>query len=252
MVPGMSRVSVELVARDAETLEREVGELTTCLPDVSTINIPDLMRFRLRSWDAAGLVADRFKSVIPHIRAIDVDPAGPLPGADNPALTELLVVQGDPPADLSHRTFPNTSESVIRRYRKEAPHLTIYAAFDPYRRAPYQELEAVGRKKDAGASGFFTQPVFDHHMLDLCRDWLRDETVFWGFSPVVGPRSRSYWETTNHIVFPKDFEPTLDANVAFADAAIRKIRKDGGNIYLMPVRVKVAAYLGPLAEALRS
>ncbi|NHO32783.1 methylenetetrahydrofolate reductase [Acetobacter fallax] len=246
----MSRVSVELVARNADTLQREVAELRDCSPAVSTINIPDLMRFDLRSWAAAAQVSDQFRSVIPHIRAIDIDPKGPLPGLDTPGLTELLVVHGDPPADLNHQTFPNNSEAIIRRYRREAPHLAIYAAFDPYRRAPWQELEEVARKKDAGACGFFTQPVFDNRMLDLCREWLRDECVFWGFSPVIGPKSRSYWETTNHIVFPQDFEPTLDANIAFAETAIRDIRDDGGNVYLMPLRVKLASYLGPLAGVL--
>ncbi len=246
----MSRVSVELVARDEETIRREATELRDCLPAVSMINIPDIIRFDLRSWEAARMVAGQFSSVVPHIRAIDIDPNGPLPGLDVPGLTEILVIQGDPPADLGHRTWPNTSESVIRRYRREAPHLAVYAAFDPYRRAPYRELEDVARKKDAGACGFFTQPVFDSRMLDLCRDWLRDETVFWGFSPVIGPKSRSYWETTNHIVFPRDFEPTLDANISFAERAVREIRDEGGNVYLMPVRIRLASYLAPLAGVL--
>ncbi|GBR04021.1 methylenetetrahydrofolate reductase [Acetobacter oeni] len=246
----MNRVSIELVARDPETLEREVEDLRACVPGISTINIPDLMRFDLRSWDAAAQISGRFGSVIPHIRAIDIDPGKPLPGVGMPDLTEILVVQGDPPTDLNHRTFPNTSETIIRRYRREAPHLSVYAAFDPYRRAPYRELEDVDRKKDAGARGFFTQPVFDSRMLDMCRDWLRDEQVFWGFSPVIGPKSRSYWETTNHVVFPRNFEPTLEANIAFAETSIRDIRDDGGNVYLMPVRVKLASYLGPLARVL--
>ncbi|MCH4091005.1 methylenetetrahydrofolate reductase [Acetobacter sp.] len=247
----MSRVSIELVPRDAETLEREVQELRSCLPFVDTINIPDIQRFSLRSWDAADMVRDRFNSAIPHIRAIDIDPKGPLPGLDRPDLTEILIIKGDPPADLSRRVFPNSSDSIIRRYQREAPHLKIYAAFDPYRRAPYQELEELARKRDAGACGFFTQPLFDMRMLDLCREWLRDETVFWGFSPVIGPKSRSYWETTNHIVFPHDFAPTLEENIAFARKAIRSVRADGGSVYLMPLRVKLPSYLAPLADILK-
>lgn len=247
----MSRVSIELVPRDRETLLREVSELHECVPAVRTINIPDLMRFPLRSWDAAALVEGQIGSVIPHIRAIDLAPDAPLPGIDVPGVTEVLVVHGDPPSDLSHRTYPNTSEQIIRRYRREAPHLKVYAAFDPYRRAPYLEMEDIARKRDAGAAGFFTQPVFDHHMLDLCRDWLRDDVVFWGFSPVVNPRSRSYWETTNHVIFPRDFVSTLDANIAFAEKAIRDIRADGGSVYLMPVRMKLETYLRPLADVLQ-
>lgn len=247
----MSRVSIELVPRDADTIQREVAELRACLPFVDTINIPDIQRFSLRSWEAATLVRPNFRSVIPHVRAIDIDPNGPLPGLDVPDLTEILVVKGDPPADLSRRVFPNTSDAIIRRYRREAPHLKVYAAFDPYRRAPYKELEDVARKREAGACGFFTQPLFDMKMLDLCRDWLHDQQVFWGFSPVIGPKSRSYWETTNHIVFPRDFEPTMEANLTFAEQAIREVRDDGDSVYLMPLRVKLANYLRPLEGVLQ-
>lgn len=247
----MSRVSIELVPRDEETLRREIAEVRACVPFVDTINIPDIQRFSLRSCAAAKIAAPDFKSVIPHIRAIEVNPHGPLPGVDDPSLTEILVVKGDPPADLSRRVYPNTSDAIIRRYAREAPHLKIYAAFDPYRRAPYKELEDLARKREAGACGFFTQPLFDFRMLDLCREWLRDEKVFWGFSPVIGPKSRSYWETTNHIVFPHDFEPTMEANLAFAKKAIREVRSGGGSVYLMPLRVKLANYLSPLEEVLR-
>ncbi|WP_086643493.1 methylenetetrahydrofolate reductase [Acetobacter sp. DsW_063] len=246
------RVSVELIPRDEASLRNDAGEALAFAPQADTINIPDLMRFDLRSWKAVSLVRDRVNAAIPHIRAIDVDPNEPLPGTDDPAIREVLVIRGDPPADLNRRTFPNSSESIIRRYQREAPGVAVYAAFDPYRQAPYQELDAVQRKRDAGARGFFTQPIFDMRMLDLCREWLSGENVFWGLSPVIGPRSRSYWETTNRVIFPRNFEPTLDANIAFADAAIRSIRSDSGSVYIMPLRVKLANYLTPLAAALSS
>lgn len=92
--------------------------------------------------------------------------------------------------------------------------------------------------------------MFDLKLFDLCREWLRDETVFWGLSPVIGPRSRSYWETTNHVVFPKDFEPTLEANIHFAQTVLRHLSQEKGRAYLMPLRVKLDQYLPPLLEAL--
>ncbi|GAA07102.1 5,10-methylenetetrahydrofolate reductase [Acetobacter tropicalis NBRC 101654] len=247
---SLSRLSVELIPRSTEALLDDVASVKALFPAADTLNVPDLMRFPLRSWDAAALIRPHFARVVPHIRAIDIAPDAPLPGADQPGLEEVLVVHGDPPADLSHRTYPNSTESIIRRYKKEAPHLRIYAAFDPYRRAPWQELEDVARKKEAGAEGFFTQPVFDLKLFDLCREWLRDETVFWGLSPVIGPRSRSYWETTNHVVFPKDFEPTLEANIQFAQTVLRHLSQEKGRAYLMPLRVKLDQYLPPLLEAL--
>lgn len=247
---SLARLSVELIPRSSDALLDDVASVKALFPAADTLNVPDLMRFPLRSWDAASLVRPQFPRVIPHVRAIDIAPGGPLPGANQPGVEELLVVHGDPPADLSHRTYPNSTESIIRRYRKEAPHLRIYAAFDPYRRAPWRELEDIARKKDAGAEGFFTQPVFDLKLFDLCREWLRDETVFWGLSPVIGPRSRSYWETTNHVVFPKDFEPTLDANIRFAQTVLRCLSQEKGRAYLMPLRVKLDQYLPPLLKGL--
>ncbi|MBO1324881.1 methylenetetrahydrofolate reductase [Acetobacter sp. TBRC 12305] len=247
---SIARLSVELIPRSAEALVEDVALVKAHFPLADTLNIPDLMRFPLRSWDAAALTRPLFGQVIPHIRAIDIAPDAPLPGAEQPGLSEILIVHGDPPADLSRRTYPNSTESIIRRYRREAPHLRIYAAFDPYRRAPWQELEDVARKKEAGATGFFTQPVFDLKLFDLCREWLAGETVFWGLSPVIGPRSRSYWETTNHVVFPRDFSPTLAANITFAATVLRELGKDGGSAYLMPVRIKLEHYLPALAELL--
>ncbi|QHM91299.1 methylenetetrahydrofolate reductase [Acetobacter pasteurianus] len=246
---SLSRLSVELIPRSAEALAADVATVKATFPAADTLNIPDLMRFPLRSWDAAALVRPQFGNVIPHIRAIDIAPDAPLPGADQPGLEEILVVHGDPPADLSHRTYPNSTESIIRRYRREAPHLKIYAAFDPYRRAPWKELEDVARKKEAGAIGFFTQPVFDLKLFDLCREWMQGECVFWGLSPVIGPKSRSYWETTNHIVFPRDFSPTLDANIQFAQTVLKELAQEKGKAYLMPVRIKLEQYLPALQDA---
>ncbi|GCD51458.1 methylenetetrahydrofolate reductase [Acetobacter pasteurianus] len=246
---SLSRLSVELIPRSAEALAADVTTVKATFPAADTLNIPDLMRFPLRSWDAAALVRPQFGNVIPHIRAIDIAPDAPLPGADQPELEEILVVHGDPPADLSHRTYPNSTESIIRRYRREAPHLKVYAAFDPYRRAPWKELEDVARKKEAGAIGFFTQPVFDLKLFDLCREWMQGECVFWGLSPVIGPKSRSYWETTNHIVFPRDFSPTLDANIQFAQTVLKELAQEKGKAYLMPVRIKLEQYLPALLDA---
>jgi methylenetetrahydrofolate reductase (NADPH) len=75
---------------------------------------------------------------------------------------------------------------------------------------------------------------------------LRGNNVFWGIAPVVGPRSRAYWETTNKIIFPSDFNPTLDWNRAFARSAIRAIGNLDANVYLMPIRVDLAKYLNGL------
>lgn len=246
----MTRVSVELVPRNADSLMADVQTVRDILPQVSMLNVPDLIRFDLRSHDAASLIVKQTPfEVIAHVRATDIAPDAPLPGADRPELTSILVVAGDPPPAGSDRVvYPNTSAQIIERYRREAPHLKVYAVFDPYRRAPYHELEEIARKRDAGACGFFTQPLFDIPMLECCMDWLRDDTVFWGISPVLGDKSRRYWERMNHVIFPRDYDGTLDGNIAFARRMLGVVKQKNDNAYLMPLKVDLASYLGALGD----
>ena len=246
----MTRVSVELVPRTPESLMADVQTVRDILPQVSILNVPDLIRFDLRSHDAASLIVKQTPfEVIAHVRAADIAPGAPLPGADRPELTSILVVAGDPPPAGSDRVvYPNTSAQIIERYRREAPHLKVYAVFDPYRRAPYHELEEIARKRDAGACGFFTQPLFDIPMLECCMDWLRDDTVFWGISPVLGDKSRRYWERMNHVIFPRDYDGTLEGNIAFARRMLGVVNQKNDNAYLMPLKVDLASYLGALGD----
>ncbi|GBR44253.1 methylenetetrahydrofolate reductase [Neokomagataea thailandica] len=239
----MTRVSLELVPRTLDALMADVSLSRDVFPQLGLLNIPDLLRFDVRSYRAAeAVVAQTGVESIPHIRAIDVDPDAPLPGTQSAELKAVLVVAGDP-APEGYKTYSQSSVDIIERYRREAPHLDVYAVFDPYRRAPWQELEDVKRKKDAGAKGFFTQPLFDVNMLRLCMDWMRDETVFWGISPVLGEKSRAYWTRVNHIVFPHDYDTSLEGNIQLARKMLELIRIAGDNAYLMPLRVDLGVYL---------
>jgi methylenetetrahydrofolate reductase (NADPH) len=101
----------------------------------------------------------------------------------------------------------------------------------------------VERKADAGADGFFTQPLFDIRLLEICAELLRGHFVFWGIAHVLGERSQAYWETTNRIVFPSAFLPTLEWNRSFAVSAIGVIRSLEANVYFMPIRVNLTKYL---------
>ncbi|GBR04987.1 methylenetetrahydrofolate reductase [Asaia siamensis] len=247
----MSRVAIELIPRDRQSLNADLALLRQIAPTVETINLPDLLRLPLRSWEGAALAQNHGYTAIPHIRAVDIAPDAPLPCAEQEGISEVLVIAGDPPPDATHQVWPNSSAQIIARYRREAPHLTVYAAFDPYRRAPWQELEDLKRKRDAGAAGFFTQPLFDQRMFELSASWLERDRVFWGLSPVIGPKSRAYWERVNHVVFPHDFDPSLEANIAFARSLLAEIRRRNENAYLMPLRVSLDSYLGPLSDLLK-
>jgi methylenetetrahydrofolate reductase (NADPH) len=244
------RLSVELVPRSAEDLVADARIVQATLPAATTLNLPDLTRFRLRSWDACHVTRHVLPASIPHLRAIDFAPGEAEAVAARllqAGLREVLVVRGDPPHDLSRRTYPNASEDVIRRLKHAFPELVVYAAYDPYRAGFREELEAVRRKLDAGADGFFTQPIFDLNLLRTCADMLHGLTVFWGVAPVLGEKSRAYWEVTNRVVFPQAFAPTLAWNAAFARQALGVVSEAGGNAYLMPIRVDLKRYLAELA-----
>ncbi|WP_240759036.1 methylenetetrahydrofolate reductase [Lichenicoccus roseus] len=240
------RISIELIPRGETELLRDAGTARSVMPEAAAFNIPDLMRFPLRSWEACRLTSSILPASIPHIRAIDIPPGDDLPMEDAilaAGLGEVLVIRGDPPHDMGHRTYPNSSEDIIRRFKRRCPGLRVYAAFDPYRLGFRDELTAVHRKLDAGADGFFTQPVFDLRLLEMCAEMLHGQTVYWGIAPVLGARSQAYWETTNRVIFPAGFTPNLSWSRTFATQAVQRVREIGGHVYFMPIRVDMASYL---------
>ena len=245
------RISVELIPRSEAEVLADAQIVRSVMPVANTFNIPDLMRFPLRSWDACALARSVLPAAIPHIRAIDIPPGDELAVGDAvvaAGLTEILVIKGDAPSDVSRRTYPTSSEAVIRRFKRHHPALRVYAAFDPYRQGLRDELAGIDRKLEAGADGFFTQPLFDLRLLTICADMLQGSEVFWGIAPVLGERSKAYWETTNRVVFPSGFAPTLEWNRDFARAAVALIRSFNANVYFMPIKVNLTRYLDGLLE----
>ncbi len=162
-------------------------------------------------------------------------------------LSEVLVIAGDPPEDMRHVAYSVSSIDLIRRLKREAPHLRVYAAVDPYRQNFRNEREYISRKLDAGADGFFTQPFFDLRLVEMYAELLESQIVFWGISPVTTAGSRSYWETRNNAIFPADFRPTLEWNIAFAQRLLAFVRQENSNAYVMPIRIQLNNYLPHLA-----
>ncbi len=246
------RISVEFIPHSETDLVRDAATVCSVMPQANAFNIPDLIRFPLRKWHACKFTREMMSDSIPHIRAIDIAPDGesPLVEAIQAAqLTEVLIIRGDPPRDMSHKTYPNSSEEITRRIKRRCPELRVYGGFDPYRHGFRDELAGVRRKVDAGADGFFTQPLFDLHLLEMWSELLRGYEIFWGIAPVVGGRSRAYREITNRVIFPRDFSPTLGWNRSFAGRAVEAIRKLDGNAYFMPVKVDLSAHLSELLPA---
>ncbi|MGO4180210.1 methylenetetrahydrofolate reductase [Paenibacillus sp. TAF43_2] len=239
------RISLELVPRDEAQLKAELDLIKTQFPAINTINIPDLTRFELRSWEASCICKSLYESSIPHIRAMDFDCVEPLQfieRLDKHNITEVLVVTGDVPKNSEKVVYPTTCLDLIAKIKKDYPHIKVYSAIDPYRGSMDEEYEYVQKKLEAGADGFFTQPFFDLSLMEQYSDMVKGSEIFWGVSPVVTDKSQKYWETRNHVVFPADFQPTLEWNIDFARQALAFTKKTNSHIYFMPIKVDLQAY----------
>ncbi len=242
----MHKLSIELVPRDPEVLQKEMELVRHHFPTIDTINFPDLLKFPLRSWDACDQASQLFPKTIPHLRAIDFDLSEPFPLVESfreKGIDSVLVIAGDQPQDMSRRVYRTSSVELIRALKAEMPELKVYAGIDPYRSGIKTELDYIKRKIDAGAEGFFTQPFFDLRLMEIFYDLLPEVEIFWGISPVMSVRSKDYWDNLNNAIFPPDFEPTLEWNREFAKEAINFCKDNGSNIYFMPIRVDLVKYL---------
>ena len=250
------RVSLEIVPRSESSLQASAAA-AAAFPLVSAINVPDLLRFPIRSWEACSALAEttdaaaglnRF-DLIPHLRAIDFDPDAPFPHAQalrHAGVKRVLVVAGDPPQDMKRRVYSTSTVDFIRKLKIELPEMEVYAAFDPYRSNIRFELDYLRAKEEAGADGFMSQPFFDLRLLEIYAEYLQGRRIYWGLSPVVSEPSRDYWEARNRAVFPRAFRPTLDWNVEFGRQVLNFCRNEGFELYLMPIKVATADYLAGL------
>jgi methylenetetrahydrofolate reductase (NADPH) len=229
-------------------LRAAVDLITTRYPRIDTVNVPDLATCELRSIDAVEHIRDRVAHRIPHLRACDFDESsaiGLIALLHARGIDEVIVVAGDPRGGAT-RTGLEPS-AMIRFLAVHAPRLSVYAALDPHRYRDDGALaDNVEQKRNAGVTGFFTQPLFDLNDLDRCAPLLVDTPTFWGLSPVVSDRSQRYWQQVNGVRFPSGFAPTLQWNQTFALRFLSEIANRGGNAYLMPIKVDIQRYLEPL------
>ncbi|MAE93661.1 MAG: 5,10-methylenetetrahydrofolate reductase [Deltaproteobacteria bacterium] len=249
----MPQHSIELVPRSEDALAEEIQSVRAHFPDIQTVNIPDLARFPLRSWEACGLARRSLPRAIPHLAAETIDLSG-RGGAGRLGLSELkgclaehdlrevLVVQGD--ASGREGRAGTTTLELIGALRAAAPDLRIYAALDPYRSSPQRELAYAREKRAAGADGFFTQPFFDLRYQEIWAELLEGELVYWGVTPVLANSTRRYWERRNAAFLPHDFEPTLAWNRAYARRVLAWAERSGAHLYFMPIRADLAKLLG--------
>jgi len=177
--------SIELVPRSQATITAELELLARQFPSVRMVNIPVLLRFDRRSWEASALGQASLERAVPHLRAMDfpVEAAAQLASLlQGLGLREALLVRGDSPQDLARPVYSVTSAELIQAPKRAEPGLRLYAVFDPYRRGLRAGIEIAHEKITAGASGPFTQPFFDLRYLEICDDVLPQTDIFWGGS----------------------------------------------------------------------
>jgi methylenetetrahydrofolate reductase (NADPH) len=243
----MTRISIELTPRSVDSLVTDLRLVKARLPSADMINIPDLLRMPIRSWEGCRVAKQFYRCTIPHIRAMDLDLHAPLPMAEylrTHSINEVLIVTGDRPQELTHRIYPTSNLEAISKFKKELPDVCVYATLDPYRQGIRAERDLAQRKLDAGADGFFTQPMFDLRLFGAYAELTDPAKTFWGVSPVLSERSMNYWETTNNVVFPRAFQPTMAWNRALAGLLLQQIRSLNSNIYFMPIKADIVEYLG--------
>lgn len=242
----MRSFSIEIVPRNWEYLQEQYSAISASFPQIDTVNIPDLLKFEIRSWNACQKALPFFKRAIPHLRAIDFNLSHGFELVQyikTNNLKNVLIITGDKPQDMSRKIYRNTSCELIRMIKKEIPEVKIYASIDQYRSGIREEIDYVQDKTEAGADGFFTQPFFDLHFLRMYADILQKQEVYWGLSPVISNQSKLYWENKNNVVFPSSFSPSIEWNIDFAKKAIDYLESFETNIYFMPVKVSTSEYL---------
>jgi len=241
-------VSLEIVARDISSLQEDAA-VSRFYPGINCINIPDLPRFSVRSWEGCAAVKSLIPpetALIPHLRARDFSLDKPFPPADffrKNGISRALVIAGDPLPGESDKEGESNTIGLIKKIKAEIPELEIFAGFDPYRTNIRYELDYLAAKEQAGATGFMSQPFFDLRLLELYAEYLEGKNVFWGTAPVLGESSKHYWESRNRAIFPRSFLPDLIWNITFARQALDYCKHNGFNLYLMPMKADIKTYL---------
>jgi len=241
-------ISFEIVPRSHAAFLQQYDFVQTLNAKIDVINVPDIQRFNMRSWQV-GEHLDRHRyRFIPHFRAIDFKLEGGelFRIIEENQLDRVLLVSGDPPEGLK-RDFYNTDVvDLIRVLKQRYPSLTLYAGFDPHRQGLQAECDYIQRKLDAGVTGFFSQPFFDIRMVEIYAEQLQGIETYIGLSPITTSASMHYWEVKNKVRFPAEFQPNYDWSVSFANRTLAYAAQAGLHIYFMPIRIDLPAYFSRL------
>ena len=242
------KFSFEIVPRSLPAFTEQYCFLQTLGAAINVINVPDIQRFAIRSWEIGKQIDADMYQFVPHFRAIDfkIDGSDLFRIIEEHALKQILLVSGDPPEGI-RREFHNTDVvDLIRVVKQRFPSLKIFAGFDPHRQGLQAECDYIQRKVDAGAEGFFSQPFYDSRMIDIYIDHMQGLDTYIGLSPITSLSSMNYWQVKNKVKFPREFRPDYAWNIEFANRTIETACAAGLNIYFMPIKIDLEQYFSRL------
>jgi len=242
------KFSFEIVPRTHEAFDEQYKFVSTLGESISMINVPDIQRFKIRSWETGQKINRNEHQFVPHFRASDfsLESGHIFQIIEENELEHVLLVSGDPPEGIKKEFYNTNVLDLIRVVKQRFPDITIHAGIDSHRNGVQDEYSYVQRKIDAGASSFFSQPFYDIRMVEIYSELLKGIEFFVGLSPITTLASMNYWEVKNKVQFPKNFRPEYDWNIDFSNKVIAMAKEKDFNIYFMPIRINLEDYFGKL------
>lgn len=242
------KFSFEIVPRTAQALAQQYSFVSTLSHAIDFINVPDIQRFAIRSWEAGRGIDRSQYQFIPHCRATDFSLASGdiFRIIEENELNHVLLVSGDPPQGLKNKFYNTNVLDLIRAVKQRFPNLTIHAGFDSHRNGIQDECNYIQRKIDAGATSFFSQPFYDLRMIEIYAEHMQGIETFFGLSPIITLSSMKYWEVKNKVKFPPTFIADYDWNIKFSNQVIAMAKNLGFNIYFMPININLKDFFGKI------
>jgi methylenetetrahydrofolate reductase (NADPH) len=244
------KFSFEIVPRNHQAFDEQYDFVSTLGNAIDMINVPDIQRLTIRSWETGAKINRDKHQFVPHFRAIDfsLSSGDIFRVIEDNELEHVLLVSGDPPEGIK-RAFYNTNViDLIRSVKQKFPDITVHAGFDPHRSGIQEEYQYIQRKIEAGASSFFSQPFYDVRIVEIYADLMKglDVETYIGLSPITTQSSMNYWSLKNKVQFSTAFKADYEWNIDFSNRVIALGKEMAFNIYFMPIKINLADYFGKL------
>ena len=239
-------VFLELVPNNYNKLIQNATWALSELNDITAINVPDILQLNIRSYDAAIALSKENIPAFPHIRIIDFSESELMQLCHRlfeNNVKQILLISGDPPPNPLQPIHKHFLPQIISLIKKEIPELIIFAGCNPYRQHLLAEMDYCNKKIDAGASGLFTQPIFNSHFAHILLEQCQKTQLYIGISPVLTQTSYNYWITRNNVLFSPTFEPSLEYNIAIAKEILSITNQFQQHNYIMPIKTPLKPYL---------